>query len=209
MRKVLAGLLLGVCVGVPTAASADPAAPRRPRRDRFANTISFGGSAGLGSPLGLAGLFLEYRPWSWVAVQAGGGAGGSFGPAIAGTLYVDPIRTRGWALGVGGSASHNFSIFTGTPVPGRPALPAGTNWLSVEVQTQVRPSRHLFLRLGVGRAFLLDTQAFRLGTEAELNSVNLPSFPLPTPIDAVRAAARDEAFGVWFVHLDLAPVWRL
>lgn len=202
-------LAAAMTVAVSSAAHADAPRARRPRRDRFRNTISLGASAGIGGPLGVAGAFLEYRPWSWIAISAGGGAGGSFGPAVAGTLYLDPIRTRGWALGIGGSVSHNFSIVTGEVIPGRRPLPGGTNWLSAEVQTQFRPSRHLFIRVGFGRAFLLDTQAFRIGTEAELNSVNLPAFPFATPIDAVRAAARNEAFGVWFVHVDIAPAWRL
>ena len=61
----------------------------------------------------------------------------------------------------------------------------------------------------VGRGFLLNTSDFRIGTEAELRQVTLPSIPGVSPIDAIHAAARDEGLGVWYVHIDIAPSWRL
>jgi hypothetical protein len=144
-----------------------------------------------------------------VSASVGGGVGGTFGPAIGGTLYVDPVVTKYVSLGIAGSYSHNFSWRSGEVLPGHPPLPAFTNWLSAEVDVQIRPTRGMFLRLGFGRAFMLDTQSFRIGTEQELDHAALPRFFFATPIDAMYAAARDEGFGVWFVHLDIATTWRL
>ena len=207
MRTVT--ILLAALLALPTSAAAEGRVRRRARRDRFTNTVSLGGTAGVGSPLGLLGAFVEYRPARWFALGGGGGLGGSFGPAAGATAYLDPIVTRGFAMGVGGSLSHNFSYVHGTVVEGRRPLPSGTNWASVEVEMQVRPSRHVFVRVGFGRGFLLDTAAFRLGSEAELAQVHLPTLPGVSPVDAIRAAARGEQLGVWFVHLDVAGVWRL
>ncbi len=196
-----------------TSASAETIAPaprhRRPRRDRWRNTISLGFTIGGGSPLGALGMFLEYRPIRWASLSAGGGFGGTFGPAVAGSAYIDPLVVGVFGLGVGASVSHNFSWVSGPIAPGRPSLPIGTNWVSVEIEAQIRPSRGVFVRLGVGRAFLLDTQAFNVGTEQELGLVNLPRFPVANPVDAVYAAARHEDFAIWYVHLDVAPTWRL
>lgn len=197
-----------------TAAPAAPAAaPARQaaalpvaRRDRWRNTLSLGLSVGFSGPLGVLGAFVEYRPYRWVALSVGGGSGGTFGPAVAGSAYVDPLVLRAFSLGIGASWSHNFSLARGAIVPGRPNLPEGTNWASVELQAQLRPSRRVQLRLGVGRTFLLDTPSFRVASEAELSQVQLPTFPVPTPVDAVRAAARGEVFGLWYAHFDLAVV---
>ncbi len=210
----------GPAAGSTTAHAAPPAStsgftsnavPRvaRVRRDRFANTLSLGLTMGAGSPLGWVGAFIEYRPIRWVAASAGGGFGGWFGPAFAGTVVVDPIGTRGWTLGAAVSLSHNFSWVQGQVVQGRSPLPAGTDWASVEVQTQIRPNRGMFLRFGIGRAFLLNTAAFRIVNEAELASIHLPTVPGTSPTDAIRAAARDEALGLWYVHLDIAINFRL
>jgi hypothetical protein len=195
-----------------TGVEATGTAPRRRhhvRRDRWRNTISLGLTTGAGGPLGVVGGFLEYRPIRWVSASVGAGLGGSFGPAVGGTLYVDPIVTKYVSIGIAGSYSHNFSWRSGEVIPGRPPLPAFTNWLSAEVDVQIRPTRGMFLRLGFGRAFMLDTQSFRIGTEQELDEARLPRLFFSTPIDAMYAAARNEDFGVWFVHLDIATVWRL
>jgi hypothetical protein len=205
----LARFTLALSLLVPLSASAQERPRHRRHRDRFTNTISVGGTLVAGSPLGVAGAFLEYRPVRWVSASVGGGFGGTFGPAVAATLYVDPVVTRVWALGVAGSISHNFSYVHGEVMPGRPPLPDGTNWVSVELQTQLRPSRGWFIRLGVGYAFLLNTSDFHIASESELGQVSLPSFPVASPVDAVRAAARGDTFGTWFVHLDFAPAWRL
>ena len=187
-----------------------PVAPRvhRPHRDRFRNTLSLGFTAGLASPLGVLGVFLEYRPIRWASISAGAGFGGTFGASVATSLYIDPIVVGPWALGVGGSYAHDFSYVSGVVVPGRPAIPSSTNWLSVELETQIRPTRGVFLRIGAGRAFLLDTQAFNIASVQELEAANLPVLPVSTPIDAMYAAARGQDFGMWFIHLDVAPTWQ-
>ena len=215
---VALGLALAFALTTSTVAQAQNAEPETPvlrarhhrvRRDRWRNTLSFGFSSGLGSPIGVAGAFLEYRPIRWTSASVGAGFGGAFGPSVAGSIYVDPIVTRVFALGVGGSFSHAFSWRSGEIVPGRAPLPPSTNWVSVEIEAQLRPTRGLFMRIGVGRAFLIDTQAFAIGTTQELDAANLPHLPFVTPVDAMYSAARHEDLGVWYVHFDIAPVWRL
>jgi hypothetical protein len=40
--------------------------------DRFARTVSVGTSVGVGGPRGIAGAFVELRPWRALALSAGG-----------------------------------------------------------------------------------------------------------------------------------------
>jgi hypothetical protein len=183
--------------------------PHRRRRDRWSNTLSLGVTFGAGSPLGVLGAFLEYRPIRWVSASVGAGLGGTFGAAVGGTLYVDPIVTRVVALGVGASVSRNFAYRSGVVVQGFPPIPDHSDWFSIELESQIRPNRGLLVRIGVGYGFLLNGGDYNIATESELAYLNLPHIPVPSPIDALHAAARHENYGMWFVHLDLAPVWRL
>jgi hypothetical protein len=178
-------------------------------RDRWTQTIAVGGSGGVGGPLGLVGVFVEYRGWRYASLSVGVGAGGSFGPSAGATLSVDPISLRGFSLGVAVNASANLSIIRGEVIPTRPELPAWTAWVGAEAQMQFRPSRSTFFRLGGGYQWLLEVQRFRIASEDELANVMAPKLPFFTPFDAVVAAARGQSFGVPFVHLDLGIYWSL
>lgn len=190
------------------AATSASAAPTH-RRDRWTQTIAFGGTAGAGGPLGIVGMSLEYRGWRYASLAVGIGAGGSFGPAAGATLSIDPISLRGFSLGVALTGSVNLSIIRGEIVPTRPALPNWTAWVGGEAQMQFRPSRSSFFRIGGGYQWLLDVQRFRLASEAELANVTVPKLPIYTPYDAVVAAAKNESFGVPYVHIDLGIYWSL
>lgn len=191
-------------------ASAAPA-PRvhRARRDRWGMTFAWGGSLGVAGPLGLAGTFVEFRPFRYMGFNAGVGGGGSFGPAVGGWVSVDPLSFRTWSLGVVGNASMNISIIRGTPVTGRAELPNLTAWLGVGAQVQFRPSRSTFVRLSGGYQWLLDVQRFRVASDSELTAAGLPSFFFQTPFDAMRAAARNESYGLPYASIELGTYWRL
>jgi hypothetical protein len=172
-------------------------------------SLAWGGSAGVAGPLGLVGTFVEFRPVRYAAINVGVGAGGSFGPAAATWLSIDPISLRSFSLGVTANASTNLAIVRGVVLPGRRELPTVTGWLGVGVQAQFRPTRSTFVRLGAGYQWLLDVQRFRIGTDDELSGAGVPRFFFATPLDAVRAAAREEAYGLPFAHIDLGTYWRL
>lgn len=206
--------LLTVC-GLWAAGSghADPLTTERPRRrlvNRFAGTWSLGASVGAGSPLGLAGFFIEARPIRALSLGVGGGFGGSFGPSISAATYLSPYSTRVWSPQIGVSISHNIAWVSGEVIPDHAALPGSTDWVGVEIANEFRPSRSMLIRIGIGRAFLLSTSRFGVVSSAEVS--NLPEDPAPvpgvTPFDAVRAAAAGDTLGVWFIHLDIAPTWR-
>lgn len=172
-------------------------------------TLGWGGSIGVAGPLGLVGTFVEFRPWRYVALDAGVGGGGSFGPALGARIMVEPLSFRRWSLGVSANGSMHVSIVRGAIIPGRRELPNSTGWLGLGAQVQIRPSRTTFVRVGVGYQWLLDVQRFRLGTDDELALANLPRFFFATPLDAVRAASRDEHYGLPYLHVDLGTYWRL
>lgn len=179
-------------------------------RDRFSRTVSVGVTLGLGSPSGLAGGFVEFRPHRVVGLIAQGGLGGSFGPAVGGTLLLSPFGTRGWALNLEGSFSRQFTYATDTQLPGGRTIPGYSNWLSFGLSTEWRPSRSLLIRVGGGYAMLLNTNDFGIVRADELPYVEqaLGDFPGADPLDAARASLAGERFGVWYFHIDIAPVWR-
>jgi len=197
-------ILFALCMLLPATAAATP-------RDRFAGTLSLGATVGAGSPRGIAGAFLELRPVRWLGFGGGGGFGGAFGPAVDGEVLLSPVGTRGWALDLGVAFSHNVSWVRGPVAPHHASLPNSTNWLSVEAASEFRPSHGLMVRVGVGHAWLLHPSDFAVATTSELSQLWLQIHGVPgaTPYDAVEAAAQGQGFGLWFVHVDIAPTWRL
>jgi hypothetical protein len=190
--------------GAPSAAHTS-----RARRDRWGMTLAWGGSLGVAGPLGLAGTFVEFRPWRYIAINAGVGGGGSFGPAAGGWLSIDPLSFRTWSLGVTANASMNVSIIRGAPVTGRAELPTTTTWVGGGAQIQFRPTRSTFVRLGGGYQWLLDVQRFRIASDSELTAAGLPSLFFQTPFDAMRAAARNEGYGLPYGSIEFGTYWRL
>jgi len=203
------GALVGALLS--SAALADPAPARqRVLRDRFRGTILVGATVGVGSPMGFGGGFVELRPWRAFGVSAGGGAGGAFGPAVAVSTTLAPLGGRVWALGVEGAFSHQFSYGGDLATPDGRTMPAGSNWLSAGISFEVRPSRSLMLRVGVGRSWLLNTSDFGVFRRDEIEWVaqNSTTPPGVSPLDAARAAHAGDTLGVWYCHLDVAPSWR-
>ncbi len=145
-----------------------------------------------------------------MGVSLGGGAGGSFGPAVDVTVLVAPLGGRAWALGVEGSYAHQFSYGAGLSLPDGRAMPRGSDWLSAGLTVELRPTRGMMLRLGAGRAWLMNTGDFGVLRREEIAWAESNTTPLPgvDPLDAARAALAGETLGVWFVHLDVAPSWR-
>lgn len=181
--------------------------------DRFARTVSVGATVGVGGPRGVAGAFVELRPWRALALSAGAGLGGAFGPGFDGTVVLTPIGTAGWALGASASLSRQVmwtDRYAGLQLPAGRTLPAHSDWTSVAVVNEFRPSSSMMLRLSVGHAWLLNRSAFNVIRSEELPLLDTidPGIPGATPLDAARSAARGESFGLWFVALDIAPTWR-
>lgn len=181
--------------------------------DRFARTFSVGASVGVGGPRGVAGAFMELRPWRALALSAGATLGGSFGPGFDGTLTLTPVGTTGWTLGASGSLSRQLmwsDRWGGLQLPAGRTMPTHSDWASVAVVNEFRPSSSMMLRLSVGRSWLLNRGAFHVVRSEELPLLDGvdPGIPGATPLDAARAAARGQDFGVWFVQLDIAPTWR-
>ena len=188
-------------------------AQRAPEPDRFGSSFSVGASMGLGGPRGVAGAFVELRPWRALALGGGVGLGGAFGPAFDATAVLTPVRTTGWAFGVSGSYAYQLMwarSLNGVQLPAGRTVPAGSRWASVAVVNEFRPARNVMLRLSVGRAFLLNTSDFNVVRPEELGILDTVEPPIPgaTPLDAARAAAHGDSLGVWFVQLDVAPTWR-
>lgn len=215
------------CVAAITAggaAHADPARPASLRRatiglprhtqrarDRFDRTWAFGASVGVGSPRGFAGAFVELRPWRALGVSVGGGAGGAFGPSVDVSVFLAPVGGTSWAIGAEGAFSHQFSYGKALSMPDGRAMPAGSNWLSAGLAVEFRPQRGMLVRVGAGRAWLMNTSAFGVLRANELAYAEAnfnDALPGVTPLDAARAALAGETLSVWYVHVDIAPSWR-
>jgi len=182
---------------------------RRPR-DRFRGTVSVGASVGAGSPRGITGAFVSVRPARWFGAEVGAGFGGAFGPGVDATVLVSPVGTRRWALDVTASLSRQFGWSSGPETPDGRSLPMASNWVSLGVASEWRPSRSLMLRVGFGRAWLLNTGDWATLRSNELDRADaaLAGLPGANPVDAARSALAGERLGVWFVHVDIAPTWR-
>lgn len=185
--------------------------PARRVRDRFEGTWAFGATVGVGSPGGFAGAFAELRPWRALGVAVGGGAGGAFGPSVSVSALVAPLGGTSWAIGAEGAFSHQFSYGRSFAMPDGRAMPGASNWLSVGVAVELRPRRGMLLRVGAGRAWLLDTGAFGVLRPNELARAEADfsdSLPGVTPLDAAHSALAGDTLSVWYVHVDVAPSWR-
>ena len=204
MRAFFPVLLLG-CLAT-SAAGATP----RSVRDRFSRTVAVGATVGVGSPRGFAGGFVELRPWRAFGVSVGGGAGGTFGPSLDVSAVLAPIGGTSWAIGAEGAFSHQFSYGSGFAAPDGRAMPAGSNWLSAGVSVELHPSRGFLLRVGAGRAWLMNTSDFGVLSRNELAYAEDEYSVIPgvTPLDAARAALNGETLSMWYVHVDIAPTWR-
>lgn len=203
--RVATPLLASLVLASATAAAQEP--------DRFARSISVGASVGAGGPRGFVGAFVELRPWRALALGGGVGLGGAFGPSFDATAVLTPVGTGGWALGVSGSFSHQVMwtrSIAGLQLPAGRAVPGSSQWASLALVNEFRPSGNVMLRLSVGRAWMLNTSDFNVVRPEELPLLDAVrvDFPGATPVDAARAAANGDGLGVWFVQLDVAPAWH-
>ncbi|MEZ4392316.1 MAG: hypothetical protein R3A48_14600 [Polyangiales bacterium] len=200
-------------IGSLTVASLNARAESPPRPDRFARAFSVGASLGVGGPRGVAGTFIELRPWRALAVSVGAGLGGAFGPGFDATITLTPVGTAGWVLGASTSLSRQImwtTSYAGLQAPSGRSLPGHSDWASLAVVNELRPSSSMMIRVSVGRSWMLNTSGFNLVPAQQLALVDAvdPGLPGVTPLDAVRSAARGEGLGVWFVQVDIAPSWR-
>ena len=195
--------LFAATLSVAGAADAQ-ATPATPARDRFGSTLTLGISNGVGSPRGILGAFVEYRPWPAVGVAIGTGLGGSFGAAVDGTVLLSPFGGRSWRFDVTGSFSRQFSYLR-LGVPDGRSLPMQSNWISVGGAMEFRTEGGTMFRIGAGRAFLLDTSSYGVFSANEVSFVQsrAPAIPGATPLDAAQAALRGDAFGVWFASVEI------
>lgn len=167
----------------------------------WARHVGLGATVGIGSPLGLFGAFVDVNVVPAFGLTLGGGAGGTFGPALGATANFRPLRAGRFAGYVGAGVSTNF-----LPDAYRNSasiqVPANAWWFNVEVGAEYRSASGLALRLGVGLAPLLNTGAF---TNVEYRNFYGPQSNTDVGWDPVSAAdAHDvgRALTVPYVHLD-------
>jgi hypothetical protein len=189
---------------------ADPRPRVRRVRNRFERTVLVGASAGVGSPYGFAGAFVELRPWRAASLSVGGGVGGGFGPSVGAMLNLNPLGGTTWALGVEAGLSHQFTYGRDLALPDGRTMPAGSDWFSGGVVFEGRPSRFLMFRVGAGYTTMLNTGDFGIVRANELAYAEsfYDALPGVTPLDAARAALAGDTLGTWYFHIDIAPSWR-
>jgi hypothetical protein len=190
-----------------SAASGASATPRRARhapRDRFGSTLTLGFTNGVGSPLGVLGAFMEYRPWAAVGVSVGAGLGGTFGGAVGATVLLSPFGGRGWRFDLTASYSRNYQ-YVRLGLPDGRALPMESDWITAGAALEFRSARGVMFRVNGGRTFLRDTSAYGVLHPEELNLMQnyVPDIPGSNPIDAVASALRGEDFGAWYASIDV------
>ena len=182
--------------------------PRTPPRDeraefarRWRSHLGLGVTVGAGSPLGVIGGFVEANFHPAIGLMIGGGSGGTFGPAIGGTVHVRPFRIDGFAPYIALGFSTNFIPAQYHSDPSLVA-PANAWWINLELGAEYRLPRNFALRLGVGWAILLNTGAF---TNQQVGPQYGPLSNTELGWDPVSAAdSHDEghALGFPFAHLD-------
>lgn len=205
MKNLRWALALGVAVSLgATTAGATPRRQHRAPRDRFGSTLMVGFSSGVGSPRGVLGAFVEYRPWAALGLAAGGGVGGTFGGGVDGTLLLSPFGGRSWRFDLTASYSRNFS-YVRLGLPDGRSLPMQSDWISAGAAVEFRSANGVMLRLGGGRAFLRDTSAFGALRSEEVTVMqnHMPQLPGGTPVDAAASASRGEDFAVWYGSVDV------
>lgn len=205
-----AALCALVLFGASTAEAVPRRARRAPARDRFGSTLLIGFSNGVGTPRGVLGTFLEYRPWAAVGVAVGAGLGGTFGGSVDGTLIVSPFGGRAWRFDLTASYSRNYSyIRLGLP-DGR-SLPMESDWISAGAAIEFRNQRGVMFRLNGGRTFLRDTSAYGVLDAAEVGIMQnyVPHIPGNNPVDAVSSALRGEDFAVWYASVEVGFAFSL
>ncbi len=163
--------------------------------------LGLGATVGAGSPLGVFGAFADINIVPVFGLTLGGGAGGTFGPAIGGTANFRPLRAGHFAGYVGAGVSTNFLP---DPYRNNPSIQVPTNawWFNLEVGAEYRSTGGLALRLGVGIAPLLNTGAF---TNVEYQNFYGPQSNTAVGWDPVSAAdAHDLGRGlaIPYIHLD-------
>ena len=196
-----------LCALVLLGASTAEAAPRRARhapRDRFGSTLTIGFSNGVGSPRGVLGAFVEFRPWSAVGVAVGAGLGGTFGGAVDATVLLSPFGGRGWRFNLTGSYSRNYA-YVRLALPDGRCLPMQSDWLSAGASLEFRNAHGVMFRINGGRTFLRDTADYGVLRSEELTIMQnyVPNLPGNNPVDAVASALRGEGFGVWYASIDV------
>ncbi|MDB4932269.1 MAG: hypothetical protein JWM10_4753 [Myxococcaceae bacterium] len=187
-----------------TSAEAVPRRARRAPRDRFGSTLLVGFSNGVGTPRGVLGTFVEFRPWAAVGVAVGAGLGGTFGGSVDGTLLVSPFGGRAWRFDLTASYSRNYS-YVRLALPGGPSLPMQSDWVSAGAAVEFRNQRGVMLRLNGGRTFLRDTSAYGVLGPSEVSAMQnyVPHIPGSNPVDAVSSALRGEDFAVWYASVEV------
>jgi hypothetical protein len=196
-----------LCALVLLGASTAEATPRRGRRaprDRFGSTLTFGFSNGVGSPRGVLGGFLEFRPWAAVGVAVGAGLGGTFGGAVDATVLLSPFGGRGWRFDLTASYSRNYS-YVRLGLPDGRSLPMQSDWVSAGAALEFRNARGVMFRLNGGRSFLRDPSAYGVLRPEELNTMQdyVPDIPGRNPVDAAANALQGGSFGVWYASVDV------
>lgn len=205
MTNLRGALALGMAVWLGAAAvEANPRRAHRPARDRFGSTLMVGFSSGVGSPRGVLGAFVEYRPFAALGLAVGGGVGGTFGAGVDGTVLLSPFGGRSWRFDLTASYSRNFSYLR-LGLPDGRSLPMESDWISAGAAIEFRSASGVMLRLGGGRAFLRDPSNYNVlhGTELSVMQNHAPDLPGSTPLDAAASASRGEDFGVWYGSIDV------
>lgn len=175
----------------------------------------FGGSFGLGAPLGVLGGFAQLNPSPLWGVSLGFGGGG-FGAATAVQGWLRPFPAGGeWMPTFGAGISANLTPSSQRDRPDR-SFPVASPWLNLEAASEWRVPGGRVVRVGVGHAFLLNASSFRCrpATEGACNAISETTVPgwapygggTVGPIDVVGANVQGRSTHMWFLHIDFGAV---
>lgn len=164
--------------------------------------FAIGATVGVGSPLGLAGAWLDVNVSRWVGITGGAGLGGTFGPAVGFGIQGRLGFWDRWGVYTGIGLSTNFTL---QQYLTHPALRAPSNswWTNFEAGVEYRARSGVLVRGGVGYALLLNTGDFE---NRESMGYYGPRGNVAVGYDPVSAAdAHDQglAFGMLYTHLDV------
>ncbi|MGE0792011.1 MAG: hypothetical protein AB7S26_40430 [Sandaracinaceae bacterium] len=132
-------------------------APDAEPRDVWGSLLQLSATVGLDTPFGVAGGAIEFTPWRYLAIYAGGGIGRAGGQASGGIRFQFPVGNGavGLMTGVGGGAQDWDNNVSGGVVT--------RHWdfafnLHMGVTFEYRWEMGLFGRLAFGATGILESQ---------------------------------------------------
>ncbi|MDP3273948.1 MAG: hypothetical protein Q8Q09_02055 [Deltaproteobacteria bacterium] len=170
---------------------------------RYNRGLVIGLQLGAGSPVGMAGAWIEAGIHRAIAARAAVGIDANFGPVIELGALARPWRFGAWAPVLGLSFSSSFVSQDYNDRPGL-RVPANSFWLQPNAGIELRVGAGFVLRASVGASVMLNTGAFsNVAQNGWYGPVYVPDIIGQSPFSAADAHDRGMALVVPSIFFDV------